>query len=130
MNNPLLLVIGLVFIVLGFVVSRFTKAKKSRCTQVVSGTVADVRRQRSADNEGRFNYHPIYEYTVNGQVFRREGSVYSQNRKKYQVGQAAQIMYNPEKPQEFYVAGAKKQVGFGFMLVVVGVVFCISAFVS
>lgn len=130
MNNPLLLVIGLVFIVLGFVVSRFVKAKKSRCTASASGIVSDVRRQRSADDDGRYSYHPVYEYTANGQVIKREGNVYSKNRKKYQAGQPAQIMYNPEKPEEFYVVGAKKQVSFGFILIVVGVIFYISAFVS
>ena len=58
------------------------------------------------------------------------GKNYSYKRNEYQAGQTAQIMYNPENPKEFYVAGARKQAGFGFILIVVGIIFCISVFVG
>ena len=130
MNNPLLLVIGLVFIVLGFIVSRLAKAQKGRCTAAATGAVTAVRRHRSADEDDKNSYYPTYSFTANGQQWDLEGKNYSYKRNEYQAGQTAQIMYNPENPKEFYVAGARKQAGFGFILIVVGIIFCISAFVG
>ena len=73
MNNPLLLVIGLVFIVLGFIVGRLAKAKKGRCTAAATGTVTAVKRHRSANEDGKDSYYPTYSFTVNGQQWDLEG---------------------------------------------------------
>ncbi|MBQ9898463.1 MAG: DUF3592 domain-containing protein [Ruminococcus sp.] len=111
---------GAIFAFTGFSIKRADMRKKARCTYEVTATVTENSLERSTDNDGNTSrsYHPVYEYTYNGETFVIKSSSGS-NPPVFEVGEEVTAYVNPLKPQEIYVPADNtvRTVSTVFMLV-------------
>ena len=92
--------VGVVFLLV-FTVLYLSQSRKHRvCTGEAAGTVADYL-YKSVNGEQR-TWRPVFEYHVAGKTIRKQ-SMFGTTEKRFQVGQAVTVRYNPENPQEYYV---------------------------
>ena len=102
---PILIASSVLFI-LGLISVLDFKTMKERCTESVTSTVISNTKSLYA-KKGRYKkekiykYAPVYTYVYNGQEYTVE-SEHSTRPAKYDVGDAAVIMVNPENPAEIY----------------------------
>jgi len=125
--------LGLVFVAIG-VISLVKGSKgKSRRTACVMGSIINVEekldiRTDKAGEARRYRYIPTFGYRVNGQNYTCSGVYAYDAKRRFQVGDAAQIWYDPcnpadAAPQE--AAKAKSKTGVVFILI--GVALCVLA---
>ncbi len=100
------------------------------CTEKTTATVVSMREEfdTSSNTEGmRYIYYPIVEYQVNGNSIRKElGS--GSNPPAYSVNDTVEILYNPNKAEEFIVAGENQNIVW-IILTGIGAVFtCVGIF--
>ena len=126
-------IVGGLFTGAGIWLKKNTEKKKQLCTAGTTATVVDIKVSQSSENGTM--YRPVFEYTANNQVFRKESDVSSSNC-EYQVGQTVNMMYNPADPTYVYFPDDKSTsfisniclylgVGVGTLFVILGVVFII-----
>ena len=120
------LLVGIVIVLLGFLSIRKGSQKKNRCTASASAVIVEVQAEKdeagSENTHKKFTYTPIYEFVVNGNIIRKNGGIYSHNKKDFKVGDAATVKYNPDKPEEVLVNGKSGGKGFGIALLLFGLV--------
>lgn len=122
------LLIALFFFVIGGInlVSQLNKRKN--CNVLCSGTIVEVQRRT---RKGRRRFTPIYEFTAGGKHIRGDGDVLSTTRrKKYQVGDIVEILYNPENPDEFRVPGKNELLVLSILFLILGICTIIMAVVD
>ena len=118
-----LIVVGVLLIVLGI-------RKIIKCSGRTVGRITGVREYQETDDEGfnHYYYYPRFEYVVNGQVYRGEGSTSYSKPQKIQIGGGIKVIYNPKNPSECFTKGGGFILPFiGIMLIIVGVIFLTSA---
>lgn len=118
-----LIVVGVIVILLGI-------RKNMRCSGRTVGRIIGVREYQETDDEGfnHYFYYPQFEYVVNGQIYRGEGSKGYSKSNKIQIGGNIKVYYNPQKPNESFTKGGGFILPFiGIMLIIVGVIFLTSA---
>ncbi len=103
------IIFGIVLIAYG--VFRICKIffKNRKCTEEAVATVTGVestsyttgRRHRKRKHK----YHPVVEFTVNGQKVQQRAPLSSSSSDAYEVGSEIEILYNPQDPQEFRALG-------------------------
>ena len=132
--DPKLLLCGIavVMFLIGFFVARSGRKRKRRCTAPVTGTVVDVQRTTDTDENGHndYRYVPIYEFTAGSVQIRRQGNVAARRSRAYKVGETKQLLYNPEKPEEFIEAGSSTGGGGGVALMILAVLVAAAALLS
>ena len=82
----------------------------------------------SENTHQKFTYTPIYEFVVNGNTIRKNGGIYSHNKRDFNVGDTATVKYNPDKPDEFLVNGKSGGKVLGIALLLFGLVIIAIAF--
>ena len=126
------LLVGIVIVLLGFLSIRKGSQKKNRCTASASAVIVEVQAEKddagSENTHKKFTYTPIYEFVVNGNTIRKNGGIYSHNKRDFNVGDTATVKYNPDKPDEFLVNGKSGGKGFGIALLLFGLVIIAIAF--
>lgn len=126
------LLVGIVIVLLGFLSIRKGSQKKNRCTASASAVIVEVQAEKdeagSENTHKKFTYTPIYEFVVNGNTIRKNGGIYSHNKKDFNVGDTVAVKYNPDKPEEFLVNGKSGGKGFGIALLLFGLVIVAIAF--
>ena len=126
------LLVGIVLVLLGFLSIRKGAHKKNRCTVAASAVIVDVQAEKdeagSENTHKKYTYTPIYEFVVNGNTIRKNGGIYSHNKKDFNVGDTATVKYNPDKPDEFLVNGKSGGKSFGIALLLFGLVIIAIAF--
>ena len=118
-----LIVVGVIVILLGI-------RKKKRYSGRTVGKIIGVRESQETDDDGRTSYHyyPQFEYVVNGETYRGEGSTSCSKPQKIQIGGGIKVIYNPKKPSECFTKGGGFILPFiGIMLIILGVIFLTSA---
>ena len=118
-----LIVVGVIVILLGI-------RKNIKCSGRTVGRIIGVRESQETDDEGfnHYYYYPQFEYVVNGQVYRGEGSTSYSKPQKIQIGGGIKVIYNPKNPSECFTKGGGFILPFiGIMLIIVGVIFLTSA---
>ena len=130
------IVVGLIFACVGILVTILGIKKQLVCTEVTTGKIVDISREIREDTDhdsspsivigsrytGReIALYPIYEYTVG------ENKITAKSDKSVNgafIGQTADIHYNPDRPNEFYVGNSENitQIIGGLIFVVVGIV--------
>ena len=118
-----LLLLGVIFIPIGIGVSKGTKKRIMRCTAKTNAKIIKIVRENiSVDlsNTAAYSYFPVIEYSVENENFQR---MYNTGFKKdkYKVGEEIEIMYNPEKPEDFYFVGDNFGSKVGKVFSIVGV---------
>ena len=126
------LLVGIVIVLLGFLSIRKGSQKKNRCTAYASAVIVEVQAEKdeagSENTHKKFTYTPIYEFVVNGNTIRKNGGIYSHNKRDFNVGDTATVKYNPDKPEEFLVNGKSGGKSFGIALLLFGLVIIAIAF--
>ena len=118
-----LIVIGVIVILLGI-------RKKKRYSGRTVGKIIGMRESQETDDEGitHYHYYPQFEYVVNGETYRGEGSTSCSKPQKIQIGGGIKVIYNPKNPSECFTKGGGFILPFiGIMLIIVGVIFLTSA---
>ena len=126
------LLVGIVIVLLGFLSIRKGSQKKNRCTASASAVIVEVQTEKdeagSENTHKKFTYTPIYEFVVNGNTIRKNGGIYSHNKRDFNVGDTATVKYNPDKPDEFLVNGKSGGKVLGIALLLFGLVIIAIAF--
>ena len=126
------LLVGIVIVLLGFLNIKKGSQKKNRCTASASAVIVEVQTEKdeagSENTHKKFTYTPIYEFVVNGNTIRKNGGIYSHNKRDFNVGDTATVKYNPDKPDEFLVNGKSGGKSFGIALLLFGLVIIAIAF--
>ena len=126
------LLVGIVIVLLGFLSIRKGSQKKNRCTASASAVIVEVQAEKdeagSENTHKKYTYTPIYEFVVNGNTIRKNGGIYSHNKREFNVGDTVEVKYNPDKPEEFLVNGKSGGKSFGIALMLFGLVIVAIAF--
>lgn len=120
------ILVGAGLIVIGVIVILSGIRKKIRCSGRTVGRIIGVRESQETDDEGfnHYYYYPQFEYVVNGQVYRGEGSTSYSKPQKIQIGGEIKVIYNPKNPNEYFTKGGGFILPFlGIMLIIVGIIF-------
>ena len=124
------LLVGIVIVLLGFLSIRKGSQKKNRCT--ASAVIVEVQAEKdeagSENTHKKYTYTPIYEFVAGGKTIRKNGGIYSHNKKEFNVGDTVAVKYNPDKPEEFLVNGKSSGKSFGIALLLFGLVIIAIAF--
>jgi len=93
----------------------------------VSATVVDIHRtSRAGKNKSRTQYHPVFEYRVDGMPVRTRGPGAAEA--KYNVGTVLGIRYDPKKP-ECILVGQPAAAG-NIVPILIGIVFTVGSILS
>lgn len=100
-------IIGIAFVGLSVTFMIHENNLRERCTAATIGVVIDFeeRWSRSNDGYGGYVYHPIIQYEANGQI-RTEVYNVGTRPPAYDEGQEIEVMYNRDRPGEFYLPGS------------------------
>lgn len=120
-------IVGLIFVIVALINMIKRAIKTKRCTARTSAVITDIKEKVSTrNNVESYEYIPTISYNVNGQQFSREfAKAYTAG--TYQVGQALEIMYNPNKPTEINKQGTSNKADLifliiGVVIIIVGIV--------
>ncbi len=102
------------------------KWKSNRCVAPAIGRVVRVNTELEERDEGHRkikHYVPVFQYSVNGQIIENSSNISSTEKNTYNVGDTAEILFNPSKPTEFVIKGksAKSGSGFGGAMIILGI---------
>ena len=114
-----LIVVGVIVILLGI-------KKNIKCSGRTVGRIIGVRESQETDDEGfnHYYYYPQFEYVVNGQTYRGEGSTSYSKPQKIQIGGGIEVVYDPNEPSKCFTKGGGFILPFiGAMLIILGVIF-------
>ena len=135
MNTSLLifvgsfLFVGIIFTGFGIVIGKKGKRRRVVCSVETPGKVVDILSEyhRSAEDGGIY-YYPVFEYYINGNAIIQKGHTGCRPC-KYQKGQEVIIIFNPDKPLEFRVAGEKASNIFSIVFIIWGISLCFLAII-
>ena len=98
--------VGVIFTAIGVGITSNRKRKEQRCTICTQGTVVDVARRVSYDeNHHRSEaWYPVFSYYAGGRQIEQE-SRFGGGRPQFTVGQTVELYYDPDKVDRYYVAG-------------------------
>ena len=116
-NFLIYFIVGALFIVFGVFSIKSENAKAKRCVAPAIGRIVrvDVEYEEKEDSiRKQKNYIPVFQYIVNGKTVESSSNIISRDKKKYNVGDTAEILFNPSKPSEFVIKGKSKKSGIGF----------------
>ena len=124
------LLVGIVIVLIGILSIRKGLHTKNRCT--ASAVIVEVQAEKdeagSENTHKKYTYTPIYEFVAGGKTIRKNGGIYSHNKREFNVGDTVEGKYNPDKPEEFLVNGKSGGKGFGIALLLFGLVIIAIAF--
>ena len=95
--------------------------KRRACSVPAAAVVAEIKRDLT--RAGKTVFIPILEYKVQGKTVRgNAGIVRKKEANRYQTGKSIGILYNPDKPEEFRIAGKNGVLILSIVLLALGVV--------
>lgn len=105
----LLFFIGIVFIIWGVITNLKNNHLIKNCINKCEGTLIkieeiEIEHYRNNDSLIRDkikSYVPVYQYYVEGKIYKIEGT----NGSGFKIGDIVNINYNPQNPAESYIAG-------------------------
>ena len=119
----IMIIIGFIAIGLGvfFIVSG--NNLKKVCTEEATGTIVGILREEETDSDGYTSivYTPQIEYKVGEQSVTIRGNG-SSNASNHIVGEQIEIMYNPNKVEEYMIKGDNSSNIGGIIWIVLGTV--------
>lgn len=122
MKKILVILFGLIFVGIGaFMLIKGNDLAK-RCTASAEGTVVEIITEDSTDDDGftQYTYYPVIQYTVDGKTVSKKSSSGS-NPSKYNVNDKVDILYDPNKVEDYIIKGDKTTSFLGVIFVVAGI---------
>jgi hypothetical protein len=93
--------------------------KRRACSVPATAVVAEIKKDSS--RAGRAVFIPILEYKSKGKTVRgNAGIVRKKEANRYQTGKSIEILYNPDKPEEFRIAGKNGVLILSIVLLALG----------
>ena len=127
MKKLLVIIFGIIFIGAGiFSIVKGNELVK-KCTVETTATVIQLKEESSSDSDGliSYTYYPIIEYKVGERTITEQG-ITGSNPSKYNINDKVEILYNPDKAEEFIIKGDSSSNWIGIIFIVVGVVVIIA----
>ena len=126
MRKIFVILFGIIFAGIGIFLLINGNELKKRCTAETVGTVVEIVREESTDSDGdmEYTYYPIIEYKAGDSVINRKSSAGSSS-SKYNVNDKVDILYNPNKAEEFIIKGDNSSNILGIIFIVVGIIVAI-----
>ena len=122
LKNFLPLIIGVALIAGGVFMYFRTGELVKNCTEKATATVVDMREEMDTSSETiRYIYRPVISYQAGGQTLEKELSTTS-NTPAYRIGETLEILYNPNKVDEFLVSGENQNFTW-ILLSALGIIF-------
>ena len=120
------ILIGIVFVVVGIVLMMNESNLKKRCTVETIGTIVRIdKEQRIVEDEDsirkEYTYYPVIEYEAGSLTFTEKVSSGTSNASKYYIDEKVEILYNPEKADEFILKGNNNAIFPYIIFVALGV---------
>lgn len=134
-----IILIGLAIVLIGFWFYKRQQNLKSVCTMQTAGKVISIERRVEFNTETDSNgntrksksvtYYPVFQYIVNGKSIEKKSTV-GTSRPRFTEGQDINISFNPNNPEQFYVAEDKAAERFGIYFMIFGVAVLILGIVA
>jgi hypothetical protein len=137
--SAIIILLGLFMVLVGLWFYKRHRDLKSVCTAHTTAQVIEMKREEEikieTDDDGNttkrtsVSYYPIFQYMVNGNNIEVRSSV-GTGRPRFIEGQAVNVLYNPNKPEQFYVVEDKVAGNFGIYFIIFGLVVVIFGVVT
>ena len=126
MKKILPIIVGLLAIAIGIFCIIYNNSLTKRCTEKVTATIIEIIEEQEIDEDNHvsYTYYPILRYEVNERPMEQRSSS-NINTNKYKVGDKLNIMYNPNKPEEFIIDGEKHLLYIGLAAIIGGIIFLV-----
>ena len=112
-------IMGILCMMFGVAALSFEFNKLRQCSSRAEATVVEVKRQES---RGLKIYSPVFEFHVDGKTIRGNGGVPgSQFRRRFQVGETLQVLYEEGNPEHFRVRGNYTMFAIGVFFLLSGI---------
>ena len=113
-------VMTLVCMMLGVSMLSMEFNRRRRCSTPATAIIVEVRWQRDA--RGFASYSPVFEFCVDGQKIRGNGSVpASLLKNQFQVGDSRQVLYEVGHPECFRLRGNFTMIAMGLFFLLAGI---------
>lgn len=121
------IIFGIVFAIIGIFVIIKGNEQAKRCTEETVGIVIDIKEELSTDDDGRtiYTYYPVIQYTVGDRTITKKSSSGSSSM-AYNLNDKVDILYNPNKVEEYIIKGDKTSNIIGIVFIVLGIIVCIA----
>lgn len=122
---------GLLFVAIGVYLLISGNAKAKRCTEAAVGTVVGIDQEEYTDEDGnfRYTYYPVIEYKAGEKTISKKSSDGS-NQSKYKIGDKLDILYNPNKVEEFIIKGDNGSNIIGIVFIALGAIAAIAGVIK
>ncbi len=127
-NTPVLL-IGLAFLAAGILlIVKQLKSMKNNTASVMA-KVSGYHTEMRHDSDGRNTvvYYPVMRYYASGKWYEKKSSV-GRGSQKYGIGERVELLYDPQRPEEFIIAGDKAMLILGIIAALLGIGVCVLSF--
>ena len=126
MKKIFVILFGLIFVGVGAFMLIKDNDLAKRCTASAEGTVIEIITEDSTDEDGftQYTYYPVIQYTANGKNVSKKSSSGS-NPSKYNVNDKVNILYDPNKIEDYMIDGDKTTSFLGIIFIVAGIVVAI-----
>lgn len=103
--SGIFLTVGFIFIIVYFAIFYVVCRKEKNCVVRTVGTVVDLWKEfdRDADERRVIRWFPVYEYYADGRRMTVKSFVGNTSKEKYQLGQKAELYYDPLHLDKIYV---------------------------
>ena len=121
MKKIFVILFGLIFIGVGvFMLIKGNNLAK-RCTASAEGTVVEIITEDATDDDGftTYTYYPVIQYIANGKIVSKKSSSGS-NPSKYNLNDRVDILYDPNKVEDYIIEGDKTTSFLGLIFIVAG----------
>ena len=116
---------GIAFVLFGILSIRSGAQKKKRCTESAVAMIVEIQVTRDSKKS---TYTPVLEFVADGKTIQRRGNISSHKKREFKVGDTVSVKYNPDDPGEFLENGKSYGIGFGGILIGLGLVAIVGAF--
>lgn len=125
---------GVVFVGIGIFLMLKGNDMAKRCTAKATGTVVEVieEEENNTDDAGyTYMYFPVIEYKAEEQTISQKYSTGDGNQDKYKVGDKVDVLYDPNKPEDYLIKGDEKTSNImGIVFIVMGAVVAVVGIVK
>ena len=122
-----LLGFGALFALIGFFGVRKTRQLRLHCTSRTEGVVVENHRHRTGGKSSSTTYCPEFSFMVDGVAYGGRSAVGTQ-RPRFAKGQEVTVLYDPYRPDDYYVEEDGLSSAVYFIFLVAGIAVFISAF--
>ena len=132
-NKIFVILFGVIAIGVGIFLLISGKNKAKRCTSGAVGTVVEIieEKEENTDTEEdgaivydsyTYTYYPVIEYKVGDKTVSKRSEIGYGSKDKYKVGDKIDILYDPNKPEDYIIKNDKSSNIIGIVFIVVGVI--------